>query len=779
MADYGGADRVRVIEGIVGDLEAVYTHGAEAWRSSGGAGSLAAIEKLPQVERATEAGKSQSEAVWEVVREACESLLDKYVNPALAYFGYQCTVTEADGKVTITEPGTSYTGRTKIAADFIPIAPRWFGEFVKKGRSYKGQRHESYELLILDVVAQELAANAERDQPTPPSLTNLAPIKDVHDHYRQTPPTDLQQYGFFERSSTTGYIEDIAQLAEGEVPITIYAGISAYAGNEPQRRQFMERLLSQQLQKSHLLREASNDEERKAIAERMSQTIAQAYVPYLGSIIRELKRRGTNDHPPTEEELRTIEQSLRFEMTTLLATGAVPGRFVATAIATCAFAMRRTGAAVNVITSSYNDVLVKEAAHIDLPSYLPVKDYKFVTPTRGKDNPEAVDDNLGPTEVGITQVNGSLESDTPLILGEGDFFAEYGADLRPTKEHSSWRHDLLTRLLEQTACIFVGSTLTDPDVLEHLARTKHRHRRYALLLQPTFDSSGKDTAPVGSLEHYVGRELIAQRYLHLGVVPIIVEHPHQIPQLLREVALKILQGDNYKSYSARTKYWWDYWAKAFGHKPANGPAGPRSVSLQEHWRAKPLTEARKHIEKVIDADNRPKLDEQILLEVWLRNPYERNLVLWAGSDSHLLNASTAHRGSLRGHGGGYIVQKVFQQGRSEYKAVPPQRGQWRYAWAIPLVLSREPWCSLPVGVLNIMSNQAEDERDSKKNVIKIAGLRNITDLERRSRETVEKLEKNLKKIILRELDPQSTTWRREKELPDWDAYSKPPRRKRR
>jgi hypothetical protein len=701
------------------------------------------LDKLPAVDFQLAQLKAQEvkgdgnlddlgDAIEVAIKAAAESLTGPFRSAALDYLGFSDTGKKPAAK----------EEREDRAAKHLNRSGRWF-RMPCKAHPYSGLTPASWIVaqvaaaLTTTEFAPEASIDPQRVQNDDAQLIadsdNWIP-QDVHEHYRRTPRSDLQRYGFFERESTTKYIEDIAQLANRNgVPITIYAGISAYTGNEPQRRQFMERLLSQFVQRPDFLKEIGDENDRKEIAERVSGRLADAYPTYLGSIVRELRRRGTNDHPPTEEELRTIEQGLRFEMINLLATGAVPGRFVATAIAACAFAMRRTGAAVSVITSSYNDVLVKEARHIHLPSYLPVKDYKFVTTSMGGGTSEAADDNLGATEVGIAQVNGSLESDTPLILGEGDFFAEYGADLHPTKEHSSWRHDLLTRLLEQTACIFVGSTLTDPDVLEHLARTKHRHRRYALLLQPTFEISSKDTAdaetaPVGSLEHYLGRELIAQRYLHLGVVPIIVEHPHQIPQLLREIALKILQGEDYKSYSARTKYWWDYWAKAFGHKPPEGPAGPRSVGLQEHWRAKPLTQALNHIYKVIAEDNRPKLDdEQIIMEVWIRNPYQRDLVLLSRSDSYWLDAATAHRGSLRGNDSEYIAQKAFQQGRSEYGPRPKRQGQWRYAWAIPLVLSREPWCNLPVGVLNIVSNKAEDERDNEGEVTNIAQLLNIAN----------------------------------------------------
>jgi hypothetical protein len=776
----------------VRELERFVEAGSRNWRAAGldtaWLGELPAVaSELAKLEAQEAEGDGNldalNKAIEAAIKAAAASLTGSFPSVALDYLGFTDT---ADKPACMSK-------RREDAAERLKKSERWFRKRCSK-HPYNGMSPASW---IIAQIAIALMAT-ERDPPSnvtaqkadghvsqlPTDSEDDLILQDVHEHYRRTPRADLRTYGFFERESTTGYIEDIAQLANDKyVPITIYAGISADAGNEPRRRQFMERLLSQLLQQSDLVKEAATENDRKSIAERVSHIIGQTYAPsYLGSIVRELTRRGSSERPPSAENLRS-------EIGNLLAAGTVPGRFAARAIAASALAMRRAGASVNVITSNYDDVLAREVKHIHLPSYLPVKEYRFVTINIGNPNGTngTEESELGSTEVGFTQLNGSLESPAaPLILGEGDFFAEYGADLRPTDEHSSWRQSLLTRLLEQTTCIFVGSTLTDPDVLERLVRTKHRQRRYALLLQPTFETPGKDmpdaehtgkSTTVGSLEHYVGRELVTQRFLHLGVVPIIVEHPHQLPQLLREIALKILQGDKYRSYNARTRDWWDYWAKAFGHKPPNGPPGPRSVGLQEHWRAKPLAQAMKHLDKVIAEDKRPKLeDERLLLEVWLRNPYERDLVLWARSDSHWLNAATVRRGSLRGHGGEYIAQDTFQQGRSERGRLLRKGSQWLYVLSIPLVLSQEPWCHLPVGVLNVMSNKAEDERDDEGHVTRYAKLLNIADPQHSSREAVERLEKNLKKIVLRELDPQSKTWT--EELPEWETYIKRRRNKR-
>lgn len=778
MANYG-ADRARMIEGLVDDLMHIHAYGAEAWRTSGGAISLEHILKLRQVTEASKTAQSPAEAIWDVVQRVCQGLLNNYTNSALAYFGYPYHFRSKDE-----DPATSPTARIAAAAKCIPISGRRFGENVQKGRAYQEQRFGSYETLILNVVACELA-DVEMGSPGP-LPPDLPPPVDVQDHYRRTPHSDLQQHGFFEHESTASYIHDIAELARDHAaPITIYAGagVSADVGDEPLRSQFMERLLAQLVQKSDLLKETASTE-RDAVAKRISHAVAQTYTtPYLGSIVRELVRRQANSQNP--DDLRTMEADLQHDIRNLLEAGYIPGRFVATAIAACAFAMRRVDANVEVVTSNYDHTLTRAAEHVRTPLYLPedLTDYRFVVKTNpdedGKDRPPQ---ELSQTEVGVTHLNGSIDSaKTHLVIGEGDFFADYGAGLEPEEEYSTWRHKLLTDKLERTVCIFVGSTLTDPDVLEHLARTKHRNRRYALLLRPRFelyhDANSPETAQlrsIGTFDNYIGRELVAQRFLHLGVVPIIAEHPHHIPQFLREITLKVLQGDAYRPYGSRAKMWWGYWAKSFGHKPGpDGPPGPRSKNLQEHWQTKPLAEAMKQLRKAFATDKRPQIeDEHIMLEVWLRNPHQRDLVLWARSDSHWLDAATAHHASLRGEDSGYIAQKTFQQGWSMQEPLHGRRGQWRYYWSMPLVLYQEPWYHLPVGVLNVLSNKAKDDLDTEGTVSKYAQLMNAADSERGSgREAVEQLEDSLKQIMRRELDPQSSTWQ-SKERPDWSSYVK-------
>lgn len=777
MAKRGGSGEESEIAGVVSDLRLMHVHGAEAWRTAGGACDLQHISKLHEVRTAITDGVVACEAIRDTVEGACGGLTENYANAALAYLGYAYACRSATGgTLEDREPGRSPTARRRAAAKCIPISLRRFGEDAKRGRFYAGCRYDSYESLLVNIVGRELLLPTRASQPDP---NRSGQVLDVRGCYRQTPHAELAGHGFFNRDSTLGYIDDLAALATGHgTPITIYAGsgVSADVGAEPLRNRFMERLVHELVLRTDLLQDES-EEARKNIAGTISMALARTYeAPYLGSIVRELAQRGQRSQGDWEAD----EDDLRLLIRNVLRAGPVPGQFVARAIAACAFAMRHASAEVGVVTSHYDEVLTRAAEHVRTPLYLPeaLTDYRFVgtepgAPDRRSNRPTPVPSD---TEVSVTHLNGSMAvPGAHLVIGESDFFAEYGADLHLEREHSEWRHRVLSDKLERTACIFVGSTLTEPDVLEHLARTKYRHRRYALLLHPSLRAGDELNMAPGTLEHYASRRLVAQRFLHLGVIPIIAEHPHQIPQFLREVALKIMQGETYQPYSDRARFWWRYWAEAFGHRKPDGPGGRRSDSLQQHWQTGALAEVMKQLGKQFAADKRSKIrDETIVLELWVRNPYQRRLELWARSDALLLDAAAAYQGSLRGDDHRYVAVKAFQEGRALTEHIAPKKQKkdrhWRYCWSIPLVLYEAPWYHLPVGVLNVMSNKDEDEPSGTDGVKRIARLVNIAKWgHSASAETIEELEEALKEIILRELDPKSATWE-SSDRTEWKRY---------
>jgi SIR2-like domain len=715
------------------------------------------------------------DAIERAIESGLEQLPDPFRSGGLAYFGFTDTEDRPLGKVK----------REERAADRFGRSARWF-RTPNRQRPYAGEAPGDW---IVRRVAAALVSGTRVEPPTPP-LVEDEPLQDIQKYYRSTSAYDLQNRGFFQRSSTTSYISDIARLAaERRFQTTIYAGagVSSDLGGEPS--QFMERLLSQWIQRSELLHEAETDGDREAIADRVSRTLAQTYTtPYLGSIVRELAREQLDPDRDTEEELRAQEEDLRRNVRTLLEAGYIPGRFLARAIAACATAMRHAGADVEILTSNYDSVLTRAAEHIRASLYLPgrLPKYDFTPRTPQLAHSAADSDSVAASgtddrSISVTHIYGRVDSaDTPLVIGECDLFAEYGADLMSREMLSAWRNKHLSSKLRESICIFVGSTLTDPDVLEHLAQTKHRRPRYALLLRPntTVDlergiptsKQSRDSTPVGPLDHFLLRELVARRFLHLGVVPIITEHPHQIPQFLQEVALRVLQGDSYQTYGSRANLWWGYWCEPFGYKRPGGDPGPRSEDLQIHWHKKPLATAMRRLVAAFRAIPGPTIkNERTILEVWVRNPHKRDLVLLARSDSQWLDAATAHHASLRGQDSGYIAQKTFQRGDAWSGELPDVRGQWRYGWSIPLVLHKEPWYHLPVGVVNVLSNKSDHERDARGKIVRNARLLSVADPKRSTGADMKRLEDSLKKCLLDELDPRSSTWRSPQRM-SWSGY---------
>jgi hypothetical protein len=96
------------------------------------------------------------------------------------------------------------------------------------------------------------------------------------------------------------------------------------------------------------------------------------------------------------------------------------------------------------------------------------------------------------------------------------------------------------------------------------------------------------------------------------------------------------------------------------------------------------------------------------------------------------------------------------------------RGEWRYCWSLPLVLYKKPWYHTPVGVLNVLSNMTDCEWMSDGRVRKPTRLWDLADRgDTGRRERIDEVEETLKQIILRELDPRTSTW---SERQTWLSY---------
>lgn len=479
---------------------------------------------------------------------------------------------------------------------------------------------------------------------------------------------------FFHRPSTDAYIEQLASLDA----ITLFTAaapspdVHAPLSDKLMARTFRERL-----------RRAATDLEIEQV-DTIVDAMMRAFPPtYLGSIARELVRGQSAADPGDVAGLEKEAQDIfNRELRDAVEAGRDASRFLALGLGALAFASKKAGKeTVQLLTTNYDDRIAEAEDRVH-EYFGDLAGYRFA-PRSLKESSETTEN-----EVPLYRLNGYIGARSggepdPLIIGEADSLTDY----------YEARGEVMARAMEETSCIFVGSTLDEPEVLHKLVNATYplEHPRYTVLLAPRLGLHGRK-------ERARALNLTALRFLHLGIVPIVIDFPHQAPQFLIEVALRLQQPD-YANYAQRLESWWGEWVEDFGF--AGG--GERNAQLQRLWMER-LAQIRDTIAaEHFELSKRSRQREQLQLEMWIRHPDERSLIHWAGSDGVWLNAASARRLSIPGDAAD-PVQRAFRDGTPFHGPVPRQTGRWQYQLSIPVVLRKEPWHHLPVGVVNILSS---------------------------------------------------------------------------
>lgn len=153
----------------------------------------------------------------------------------------------------------------------------------------------------------------------------------------------------------------------------------------------------------------------------------------------------------------------------------------------------------------------------------------------------------------------------------------------------------------------------------------------------------------------------------------------------------------------RLETWWSHWGQYIGIDVVERDL---DKMRQDH---EVLRRVRDVVADYVSEQNRHETQghEVYGVELWLRDHTQRELVLWSSSEGTWHRGPSAHRAPLSlGNDDHYWAQKAFREGRPITTEFIGSRGPWRYFCSIPVVLHKEPWLHLPVGVLNILSSEA-------------------------------------------------------------------------
>lgn len=425
----------------------------------------------------------------------------------------------------------------------------------------------------------------------------------------------------------------------------------------------------------------------------------EALLPSWPLLIERLLRRVAAVHPHlTSDPLREqwIQQTLRED--DLLAAGAIvevmasddldkllpeelfspggPGAFEPGPIAHQVASLKRCfGADMAILTTNYDDLIERAL----LAQGYPKKDIKSYVRRRH---------DLPPDAVPVTHLHG--------YAGRG------GAPKRLvlTEEHyhrmqrgTSWQERYVTERLETSLCLFVGTSLADPNLIRYLYGYKQSGaRRHAAVFVRQSDAE-----EIADGVQIAREDAVARRWGRCGVEAIFVDHYADAAQLLCEIGLQRAEGDRYQPFSDRAaRSIRRIERQALNLGKADVEFADRQVTLSRWLRVTLQRTLRSAL------GTEPPEDEKLALALWLLNPDGSHLTGWAHSDRAHQDPATIEAVPVRPLSPWVAVRTVCQGVRVELDR-DTEVSRWRFIRGLPLVINAPN--RLPIGCLTISSTK--------------------------------------------------------------------------
>jgi hypothetical protein len=176
-------------------------------------------------------------------------------------------------------------------------------------------------------------------------------------------------------------------------------------------------------------------------------------------------------------------------------------------------------------------------------------------------------------DVGVTHLHGLLgrEDKGRVVLTEGDYQIMQNST-------SCWQEDWFIDRLRHSTCLFLGVSMSDPNLIRYLHRAPKTNRRHIALLRRDADL-GEARLSAAACERCEEAERL--RWARLGVTVLFTDNYADITQFVWEVVLRLEEGDQYRSLPQRLHTWWSR-EQAGGCLFASNDKGYASLQLALH-----------------------------------------------------------------------------------------------------------------------------------------------------------------------------------------------------
>ena len=334
------------------------------------------------------------------------------------------------------------------------------------------------------------------------------------------------------------------------------------------------------------------------------------------------------------------------------------------------------GDRLTLLTTNYDDLIERALANRGVPKSRIRPYVRRRTPPAGA--------------VAVTHLHGYAGRGKPpsrLVLTEEHYHS--------MQRGSSWQEQLVTSRLEESLCLFVGTSLTDPNLIRYLyGYQQSRARRHAAI----FVRQG-ETAGLTPSVRWFREEAVRRRWGRCGVDAVFVDHFADAAQLLHEIGYRREDGSAYVPVPQRAARWIEAVETRVLRIDDADAFAERQVVLSRILRG--LLE--RSLSAALERRALPA-GERLAISVWLLSRDGRALTGWAHSDRAHQDPSTIAAVPVTGDSSWVAVRAVcqgvqFERDHDNYAS------RWHFVRGRPLVL--ETPSRIPVGCITIASTRPQ------------------------------------------------------------------------
>lgn len=261
-------------------------------------------------------------------------------------------------------------------------------------------------------------------------------------------------------------------------------------------------------------------------------------------------------------------------------------------------------------------------------------------------------------------------------------------------DSSAWQHELLVDRLETSTCLFVGSGMTDPNLLHYLHRASaDRGRRHVAVMPRQADDWYGTSAP--SEVRTAREQSLAARWATVGVEVLRPDFFVQSAQFLYEVLLRMDRGAAAVPYVARLNAWAEQLKGLLMLEDRTAFSGVQDTLTEEvaGW----LEGVRERLAGAVAMS--PK--ERLGLHLWVRRPSAHAMFLWGSSDRAWRDPTTLEPVPIT-LPSNWTAVRAFCRGTPIRETNAVSMSRWNTLRGVPLMVQQGVE-RLPVGALTLAS----------------------------------------------------------------------------